>query len=693
MNPTIVPVLFRARDQMSATLARMQGNTSRFARTTAEQFRNAGQSALNVGKKAAVAAAIFATPLVLMAKSAVDFEEKMSDVGKTTGMQGVELRRFGDDLLAMSTKTRTSIDDLATIAEVGGQLGVPRKEMIKFTAAANQFSIALGSDFSGGVEEAVSSISKMKTLFKDTRGLDISQAITRSGSAINELGAVGNGTSANITDFGLRMGALPDALKDTATNTLALGAYMEEMGIDSQIAAGGMSNLLLVAGQNLPKFAKQMGISAKSAKELLAQNPTQFASDFSKSFKGMAPDKLAAKLQDLKIGSQETIKVVGALSSDQIDMATGMTRLATLQGISNKAFAENNSLKSEAAKKEATAAAQMAKLKNNVKAMSITLGNALLPMLNELVQAITPMIQSAANWIKNNRQLAGTILKVVAGAAAMAGAISAVSFVVGGLQKGFVIAKVAMKAFNLISMVGLGPLALVAAGITAVVLVVTAAKDAWNKYNVAASVNADVTQRAFDKTVDQRAEMQILFNTLRRTKTGTDEYRGALAKIEEMQPGITKKYNLQAGALDNISRAEKDLTRNIMARAEAEARAELLKESIKKEMQMKAEGPSMWNQFMGAVGGSGGLGAQILNQADIREQQNRSAILGDQVAEDQRKAAVAANPEQAAVAAMESFKQVININVDPSTGAVTVGEKNTGSGIMGGLMPKLNTTR
>lgn len=242
-------------------------------------------------------------------------------------------------------------------------------------------------------------------------------------------------------------------------------------------------------------------------------------------------------------------------------------------------------------------------------------------------------------------------------------------------------------------MVGLGPLALVAAGITAVVLVVTAAKDAWNKYNVAASVNADVTQRAFDKTVDQRAEMQILFNTLRRTKTGTDEYRGALAKIEEMQPGITKKYNLQAGALDNISRAEKDLTRNIMARAEAEARAELLKESIKKEMQMKAEGPSMWNQFMGAVGGSGGLGAQILNQADIREQQNRSAILGDQVAEDQRKAAVAANPEQAAVAAMESFKQVININVDPSTGAVTVGEKNTGSGIMGGLMPKLNTTR
>lgn len=690
MNPTIVPVLFRARDQMSSTLARMQGNTSRFARTTAEQFRNAGQSALNVGKKAAVAAAIFATPLVLMVKSAVDFEEKMSDVGKTTGMQGVELRRFGDQMLAMSTKTRTSIDDLATIAEVGGQLGVSRKEMIKFTAAANQFSIALGADFSGGVEEAVSSISKMKTLFKDTRGLDISQAITRSGSAINELGAVGNGTSANITDFGLRMGALPDALKDTATNTLALGAYMEEMGIDSQIAAGGMSNLLLVAGQNLPKFAKQMGISSVAAKELLAQNPSQFASDFSKSFKGMAPDKLAAKLQDLKIGSQETIKVVGALSSDQIDMATGMTRLATLQGISNKAFAENNSLKSEAAKKEATAAAQMAKLKNNVKAMSITLGNALLPMLNELVQAITPMIQSAANWIKNNRQLAGTILKVVAGAAALSGGISMISFAVGGLQKGLVIAKVAMKAF---AMVGVGPIALLAAGIAAVVLVVTAAKDAWNKLNVAASVNADVTQRAFDKTVDQRAEMQILFNTLRRTKTGTDEYRNALTKIEEMQPGITKKYNLQAGALNNISRAEKDLTRNIMARAEAEARAELLKESIKKEMQMKTEGPSMWNQFMGAVSGTGGLGAQVSNQADIREQQNRSAILGDQVAEDQRKAAVAANPEQAAVAALENFKQIININVDPTTGAVTVGEKNTGSGITGGLMPKLNTTR
>lgn len=574
MNPTVIPAIFRAKDEMSAKMKAMQQASASFN----DKLSAAGKTAFSVARKAAIVGTVIAAPLIVSAKAAVDFEEKMADVSKTTGMQGGALQKFGNDLLSMSTKTRTSIDDLATIAEIGGQLGIAQKDLIGFTKSANEFNIALGKDFSGGVEEAVASIGKIKTLFAQTKDLNIADAISKTGSAINELGAVGNGTSANITDFTLRMGALPENLKATAQNTMALGAYLEEMGIDSQIAAGGMTNLLLVAGREINGFAKQMGISAQEAKQLLAQDPSKFASKFATSFKGMAPEKMAQSLEGLKVGSQETIKVIGALSMDT-------KRLTDLQNISNKAFSENNSLKNEAAKKEATAAAQMAKLKNNMQALAITVGNALLPVINDLVTAVMPYIQAAANWIRNNKALAGTIVKVALAASGLAYGVSIVAGAIGMYQKAVVVAQAAQKLWNLTLLAN--PIGLVIAGVAALAVGIYAVSKAFDTQTKSQKMNAEIAQRVSDKTIDQRVEVEMLFNTLRKAKVGSDEYKSTLQKIDEMSPGLTAKYNLQAGAINNINKAEKELISNIKKRAEAEVLAEMLKENVKKRIQLE----------------------------------------------------------------------------------------------------------
>jgi len=574
MNPTVIPAIFRAKDEMSAKMKAMQQAAVSFN----DKLASAGKTAFSVARKAAIVGTVIAAPLVLSAKAAVDFEEKMADVSKTTGMNGSTLERFGNDLLAMSTKTRTSIDDLSTIAEIGGQLGIAQKDLLGFTKSANEFNIALGKDFSGGVEEAVASIGKIKTLFAQTKDLNIADAISKTGSAINELGAVGNGTSANITDFTLRMGALPENLKATAQSTMALGAYLEEMGIDSQIAAGGMTNLLLVAGREINGFAKQMGISSDQAKQLLAQDPTKFASKFASSFKGMAPEKMAQSLEGLKVGSQETIKVIGALGMNT-------QRLTDLQNISNKAFAENNSLKNEAAKKEATAAAQMAKLKNNMQALAITVGNALLPVINDLVTAVMPYIQAAANWIRNNKALAGTIVKVALAASGLAYGVSIVAGAIGMYQKAVVVAQAAQKLWNLTLLAN--PIGLVIAGVAALAVGIYAVSKAFDTQTKSQKMNAEIAQRVSDKTIDQRVEVEMLFNTLRKAKVGSDEYKSTLQKIDEMSPGLTAKYNLQAGAINNINKAEKELISNIKKRAEAEVLAEMLKENVKKRIQLE----------------------------------------------------------------------------------------------------------
>ena len=645
MTPTVIPAIFRAKDEMSAKMKAMQSSVAKFN----DKLNNAGKSAFNVAKKAAIVGTVVAAPLVVSAKAAVDFEEKMADIAKTTGMKGGVLKNFGDELLAMSSKTRTSIDDLATIAEIGGQLGIAQKDLIGFTKSANEFNIALGKDFSGGVEEAVATVGKIKTLFSQTKDLNIADAISRTGSAINELGAVGNGTSANIADFTLRMGALPENLKMTAQNTMALGAYFEEMGINAQIASGGMTNLLLVAGREINGFAKQMGVSSQEAKQLLTQDPSKFASKFAASFKGMSADKMALALEKLKVGSQESIKVIGALGADT-------KRLTDLQNISNKAFSENNSLKNEAAKKEQTAAAQMAKLKNNMQALAITVGNALLPVINDLVAAIMPYVQGAANWIKNNKALTGTIVKVAVAVVGLSYGISAVAGVIGMYQKAVVVAEAVQWAWNAAMLAN--PIGLVIAGLAALAIGIYAVSKAFDTQTRSQRLNAEVHQRVLDKTIDQRIEVMQLFTTLRAVKVGTDQYNETLKKIEAISPGITAKYNLQAGALNNINKAEKALIGNIMKRAETEARAEIMREKMKESIRAQQEGPGFWDKAwefskrstlaIGTMGASEafGFGKNVTGTA---EQSNQSYIAGlnADVKELARQQVTAANPSAA----------------------------------------------
>ena len=650
MKSFTIPTKFTAVDKFTGPVDKMGKSASAFAARTQRDFRTAGQGAFELGRSAGMVGLAVAAPLALMAKSAIDFEDKMADVGKTTQLAGKPLEALGETLLGLSKTSRTSIDDLVKIAEIGGQLGIAGKDLAGFTKASNEFNIALGADFSGGVEEAITSVGKIKNLFAETRDLNIADAIKMTGSAINELGAKGAGTSANITDFTLRLGALPDALKPSLEKTLALGTFLEELGINAQIASSGTSNLLKIAGGNIGGFAKQMGVSQKAAQDLLAVDPVAFATQFSKSFKGLKPDVLAKKLEGLKIGSLEVTKVIGALGTD-----TG--KLTELTDLATDAIARGTSLSYEAAKKNSTRAATLAILKNRFQAISITLGNALLPLIDKLSQKIVPLLESFGTWVEENKGLVVTILKVTAGIGALALGISAVSFAVGIYQKGMVIARASSMLFTsglafmksglvaaklaTVSLNGammLTPLGLLVAGLTAVAGASYMVYRAFNQQTTAQKLATDVSKRALDATIDQRVESKLLFDALRRSTVGTTEYAGILTKIDALSPGLVEKYNLQAGALGKINQAEKDLTASIMARAEEQARAEIYKEDVKNRLQLESKaketaGQGMFSEFIQGFYDFDNTNSQVikrLEEAKKREGESLKGVTADE---------------------------------------------------------------
>lgn len=565
---------------MSNRIQEMQNRVARFATETSMRFEKAGQTAFKVGRQAAVVGAIFAAPLVLSAKSAIEFEDKMADVAKTTGMHGSELDKFGDSILSMSMKTRSSIDDIVKIAEIGGRLGIAKSELGGFTIEANKFAVALGGDFSGGVESAITEFGKLKNLFKDTKSLDVSDSLRKSGSAFNALSAKGVNVE-GLTDFSLRVGALPEVMRPTLASTSALGAVLQKSGVDSQIAASGFSNFIKQAAENLPLFAKEMGLSTQSARELLNTNTAKFFAEFSAKMKGVPADQLALKLKKLGLNSLEVQKAVGAMSGSLEDYK----RFST---IANEQMISGNSILDEYNTKNNTAKGQIQKLKNTVQALSISMGKALLPVLNDVVKSISPYIQGAANWIKNNKELTGTILKVTAGIAAASFAISGISFAVGAAQK-------AMVLFGAASKFALGPIGLIVAAVGAAVYVYDKMSNVARAAASSQDLLATAQERALDKSIDQRLEARMHFDEMRKSKQGSDEYKTALSAIEQMMPGITAKYDLQTKSIQNMDAAQKSLNKSIMDQAMAEVLKEMRIEKIREGMQRLEKGVTFWD--------------------------------------------------------------------------------------------------
>lgn len=355
-----------------------------------------------------IAAGLVGIKLGQTAQDLLEISDAMADVQKTTGLALDEVKNLWDAFDEMDT--RTSKMDRLKIAEVGGRLGVPKEELESFVQEVDKAYVALGDSFEGGLENVVDSLGKIKGLFNETKGKDYATAINEVGSALNELAAAGTASEGNISDFALRVGALPDSVKPSVSAVLGLGAAFEESGVDSQIAASGFSNFIKVAGENIESFAKSMQISVEEAKKLYNEKPEEFFLRFAKGMKGVEGTQAIKIFDSLKINSLEVQKAVGAAANRTEAFSEALKR-------SKNAMEDANSLNKEFAVKNNNSAAIVEKLKNAFDDL-FTKSN-ILNFFDGLIGAIGWITGASAsasdgvNELKNRMKLAWDILKVI----------------------------------------------------------------------------------------------------------------------------------------------------------------------------------------------------------------------------------------------------------------------------------------
>lgn len=317
---------------------------------------------------------------------AAKISDQLSDVQKSAGMSANEVRAFVGELQKL--ETRTSLGDLLGIAKIAGQLGIAKKDMFGFVEAVDMAVVALGDEFTGGAEQVAKELGILKSLFKDTRNLDAGEALTKIGSAINALGASGSATGPVMADFAARIGALPGTIAPSIQNTLGLGAALEEAGLTAEIAAGGLSKVFTIAGENSAKFAQQIGISEKQFKDLFNQDSNAAILRLAESFKGLSNTELIKTMHRLDIGTNEAIKVMGILSN-----STDTVRAR--QALANAELTKGTSLAEEFNVKNSNMAAELEKSKKAMEAFALMIGNTFYSTFGGLVRLFTEVSKPA----------------------------------------------------------------------------------------------------------------------------------------------------------------------------------------------------------------------------------------------------------------------------------------------------------
>lgn len=342
-----------------------------------------GSLADKFNRYAALAASAVAalTGVVLSIQKMIDFNsklaDKMTDVQKTTGMTKREV-----DELAKSfglLKTRTGRIELLGIAEVGGRLGIAKEEIGDFVKVMNKAGVALGDSFEGGPEVVADKLGKIKGLYDQLKNSGVEAAFESVGSALNDLGAAGTASEANVAEFAQRVGDLPGALKPSIQQALGLGAAFEESGLKAELAATNYGKVISIAARDTGAFAKVMGRNKKELEDLINTDPTEFFLQFSKSLKGLDATDLAKILDYLKLNDNEVKMVLGA-AADNTQLFRDKIELA------KQSMADATSLTTEYDLKNNNLAATLARLKKAVEGWFTS-------------DSVVKFLESSVNWL------------------------------------------------------------------------------------------------------------------------------------------------------------------------------------------------------------------------------------------------------------------------------------------------------
>ena len=398
-------------------------------------FDNAQSKLSSTATKVAISAA----PLIATTKAAVDFESAMADVRKVVDFDTPQqFAQMNEDVLKLSTNLPMAADDIAKIVAAGGQAGIARQDLMQFAEDAVKMGVAFGVT----AEQAGDMMAKWRSAFKLNQ-----QDVVALADKINYLGNTTAASAPLISDVVTRIGPLGEIGGVASGEIAALGASMIATGVQSDVAATGIKNLILgmTAGEGATKSQaaafQQLGFDAADMAKRMQTDAKGAIMDVFRALQSLPKDQQASVLADLF--GKESIGAIAPLLTNLDALKSNFKKVGDASQYAG-------SMEAEYQARRRTTANQLQLAKNAIVAVGIGIGSALLPAINGVLNAIIPVVSAFANWAQQNQ---GIVQTMVALAASFAGVLLAARSLLA-IRAGFNMLKETARLFYTVNQNG-----------------------------------------------------------------------------------------------------------------------------------------------------------------------------------------------------------------------------------------------
>lgn len=384
MNNNTIQILITAKDAASSVLSSITDNLSA-----------AGGTMMRWGAALTIATAGVAAALGTSAQAAVAYNESIVNTASALGLTTEKQQELSASLLEFGQGTRAGPQAVAdAYYEIASGVADASTHMAILNAS-NKLAEAGNVDLKSTTSALISVMNSYSLKADDAGSItDILTNVVRKGV----------GTMADFASALPAVTSLSSSLGISFTDVGSAAAFLTTKG---QTAAQAATQLraMMVSLLN-PNASMKKGLA-----ELGYEN-------------GQAAIQALGLVGAMKAlqNSQEAGTVGFAAMAGSVEALNGAIILGQ-DGFEsfNQTFQETTAGAADAAAaiQNASPAAQLDLLRSTVSALQISIGNALLPVLNSLIAKVKPIIEQIITWVQANPELTGTILAVVSALVAL----------------------------------------------------------------------------------------------------------------------------------------------------------------------------------------------------------------------------------------------------------------------------------
>jgi len=381
---------------------------------------------------------VFSKPL----QSAIQFETAMADVRKAvTFDKPGQFEAIGEDIKAMSLRIPIAADGIASIVSAGGRLGVARENLANFALVAAKASTAWDIN----PQEAGDQLANLSVRL----GVPIAK-IEELSDAINYLDDNTNAKAKDILEVMGRVSGTFKILKFPPELAAGFATFANQMMVSPELAASGLQMMLGKMQLMGPAMNKALMTDPKKAifgfLDSIKKMPESARIEFLKKTFG---DE-ASRFVNQMIGSQDILAQTLGLVGNKMQFVGSMTR--------------------EFEVRSKTTANQIQLMQNQLNVMGINLGTVLLPAINGILKALSPLMEFLGRLASEFPVVTGVIVGGTIALAAWRVAAVAATFASVQMQLAFLSLPAAIQkaivAFRVLSVAMLTtPIGLIITGV------------------------------------------------------------------------------------------------------------------------------------------------------------------------------------------------------------------------------------